>query len=632
MSNGRSSHSLEEALSIAENSIAEKERELRALKAAYNKALASEGLGNDNVIVLGLLRNQDYVEADAQEYENKVLNLELKSLLDRYRMLDVEGLAARNQQLSAQVMQLHEENLELSKQLSNSEMNVTRNVAKIQLALEVTTREHIREAHDKARQELTTQMDDKTKHMVAEFGALQLQVGELNKQAYVLDTRYRKLATEKQQFKVDAEVADSMNMIMSKQAVAMKHQLDRAFMMNRVLEQGIDAAEQRAIRSEQQVALLAGQLRLRVGETQAAVVTQSHDREKWTEDSTTVLLTEDELCIQDLKRKLAALRRQLEQMKSQRDMWKGRSEVHERACSELQKCFGALMEHQKLTLPKGLRQSVESVWKVESTVAEEDSALLHMGHGQHVRPISRKELFHSHTRPSTAPASGRSSLRPESPPVRSPSRDLPLGTACGGVPVSEQAEDDEVVSKWHKDSALLGSHAERSALNPFQETSCGSPEAHSFTSTLPKGRGVMSPTHNRKPVVPLSRLVSAAADPGIDLSNRSQEASSAPTRQRTASGRPHSSAVALRGHRNPGSLRYTGPTTTLWELYGGASHRPPSAYSSGPSSSLHRIASLRLSDRSNNVGSVHHETASEALSQDQQYQRLIQNNTNRKVK
>jgi hypothetical protein len=57
---------------------------------------------------------------------------------------------------------------------------------------------------------------------VAEFGALQLQVGELNKQAYVLDTRYRKLATEKQQFRVDAEVADSMNMIMSKQAVAMK--------------------------------------------------------------------------------------------------------------------------------------------------------------------------------------------------------------------------------------------------------------------------------------------------------------------------------------------------------------------------------------------------------------------------
>jgi hypothetical protein len=41
-------------------------------------------------VVLELLRNKDNVEADAQEYENKVLNLELKSLLDRYRMLDVE--------------------------------------------------------------------------------------------------------------------------------------------------------------------------------------------------------------------------------------------------------------------------------------------------------------------------------------------------------------------------------------------------------------------------------------------------------------------------------------------------------------------------------------------------------------
>ena len=42
------------------------------------------------------------------------------------------------------------------------------------------------------------------------------QVGELNKQAFVLDSRFRRLTTERQQFRVDAEVADSMNEMMTR--------------------------------------------------------------------------------------------------------------------------------------------------------------------------------------------------------------------------------------------------------------------------------------------------------------------------------------------------------------------------------------------------------------------------------
>ena len=41
-------------------------------------------------------------------------------------------------------------------------------------------------------------------------------MGELNKQAFVLDSRFRRLTTERQQFRVDAEVADSMNEMMTR--------------------------------------------------------------------------------------------------------------------------------------------------------------------------------------------------------------------------------------------------------------------------------------------------------------------------------------------------------------------------------------------------------------------------------
>lgn len=57
---------------------------------------------------------------------------------------------------------------------------------------------------------------------VHEHGALQAQVRELNKQARLIDTRYRQVSTERQQFKVDSHVADNMNDIMSKQVATLR--------------------------------------------------------------------------------------------------------------------------------------------------------------------------------------------------------------------------------------------------------------------------------------------------------------------------------------------------------------------------------------------------------------------------
>ena len=58
--------------------------------------------------------------------------------------------------------------------------------------------------------------------MIEDFGGLQAQVGELNKQAYVLDSRFRRIATERQQYRFDAEVANDMSEMQTKQAVLLR--------------------------------------------------------------------------------------------------------------------------------------------------------------------------------------------------------------------------------------------------------------------------------------------------------------------------------------------------------------------------------------------------------------------------
>jgi hypothetical protein len=125
---------------------------------------------------------------------------------------------------------------------------------------------------------------------------------------------------------------------------------------------------------------------------------------------------------------------------------------------------------------------------------------------------------------------------------------------------SPSEDDDDAGSPEGQNIvALLGSNTERLILKPsVLDTSCGSPETLGSALAFSEDRGVANATadSSTKYTMHLSRLMSSAAEPGIDLSGRAEEAGSYLTRQRTASGRPHSAAVALRTHRNPGSLRY----------------------------------------------------------------------------
>ncbi len=51
---------------------------------------------------------------------------------------------------------------------------------------------------------------------------MQSQVGELNKQAMMLDARFRRLQTENAMFRVDADMSESMNEIMSQTVVKLR--------------------------------------------------------------------------------------------------------------------------------------------------------------------------------------------------------------------------------------------------------------------------------------------------------------------------------------------------------------------------------------------------------------------------
>ena len=61
--------------------------------------------------------------------------------------------------------------------VSQSDAMASRNLARVQLALESTTRDFLRGADEQVRADLAGQLDSKTRLMVQDYGELQTQVG-----------------------------------------------------------------------------------------------------------------------------------------------------------------------------------------------------------------------------------------------------------------------------------------------------------------------------------------------------------------------------------------------------------------------------------------------------------------------
>ncbi|GIL94622.1 hypothetical protein Vretimale_862 [Volvox reticuliferus] len=80
--------------------------------------------------------------------------------------MDIEELAQQNHDLREECLRLQQENMHLSKTVAENSLSARRDLARIESALELTVKEKMREMHDRLRQELYDEMDDKTKKMV----------------------------------------------------------------------------------------------------------------------------------------------------------------------------------------------------------------------------------------------------------------------------------------------------------------------------------------------------------------------------------------------------------------------------------------------------------------------------------
>ncbi|KAG1674851.1 hypothetical protein FOA52_015239 [Chlamydomonas sp. UWO 241] len=286
-----------------------------------------------------LLHSQQHAAGAAWDYENRALRLELQSLQDRYKLLRVEDLLSDNEELRAEVVRLHQENLQQSRVLAGEAGGARSQAAAISRALEDITRDRLREAHTAIRAEVLSSMDARTQHMILRHGDLTATVKELNQNAYRIDERYRVIDAQRRHSKIDADIAESMNAMLSRQLVTLRHKLDRECASNAALEEDVGAAEARAAAAEDAAAAAAGGVLCRGGGVEAA------GRES-----------------RRLRAELARAVLRVRGLEEERDTWRTRARDNARAAGDAQACFAAAYERLVLVGGGGVVQSEASVW------------------------------------------------------------------------------------------------------------------------------------------------------------------------------------------------------------------------------------------------------------------------------
>ncbi|GIL94621.1 hypothetical protein Vretimale_862, partial [Volvox reticuliferus] len=245
---------LKQQLRAAEEDVQLKAQQLEELREQVDEARSKierlEGEVNTNAEleddVQTLLKHQRETAAAFMDYENRVLALELQGLVDRWRTMDIEELAQQNHDLREECLRLQQENMHLSKTVAENSLSARRDLARIESALELTVKEKMREMHDRLRQELYDEMDDKTKKMVAEHGYLQDYVRDQAAQAATLDRHCRMLQAERTRFKVDSDLATSLGEQQASHAVVLRRQLKQAYQTVEALRRRLMETEARA--------------------------------------------------------------------------------------------------------------------------------------------------------------------------------------------------------------------------------------------------------------------------------------------------------------------------------------------------------------------------------------------------
>ncbi|GLC41118.1 hypothetical protein PLESTB_001793400 [Pleodorina starrii] len=366
---------LKQQLRVAEEDVQLKTRQLQELRdqvaVAREKIERLEGEVNTNAVleddVQALLRHQQETASAFMDYENRVLALELQGLVDRWRAMDIEELSQQNHDLREECMRLQQENMQLSRAVAENSLSARRDLAKIESALEMTVKQKMREMHDRLRQELYDELDDKTKKMVAEHGYLQDYVREQAAQAGSLDRHCRMLQADRARFKVDSDVATSLSEQQAAQAVGLRRQLKQAYLMVEALRRRLAESEARAqaawdeaVRASSRAAVAAAaaaRAGLRGGDAAAAAAAAAE-----VDADSAYGMAGEGAEVAALESQLRHARQRFERMRLQRDRWRDRSTLYEKACAQLQAALQTLQDQARLSLPGGVKQDLDAIW------------------------------------------------------------------------------------------------------------------------------------------------------------------------------------------------------------------------------------------------------------------------------
>ncbi|KAG2497330.1 hypothetical protein HYH03_004494 [Edaphochlamys debaryana] len=358
-------------LEAAEEDIRQKERQLAQLKeqvvlarGRINEleadASTSARLEDD---VQTLLQHQQRTASAFKDYENRVLALELQGLVERWRAMDVEELAQQNHDLREECMRLQQENMGLSRTVAEHSLSARRDLARIELALELTVKEKMAQMHDRLRQELYDEMDDKTKAMVAQHGELQDHVAQVSSQAATLDRQFRQLQAERARFKVDADLASGLGETQAVQMVGLKKQLQQAYQVIDLLRRRLGESEARAqaawdeaVRAGSRAAAAAARAAGAGGGGGGGAGAAEADADS------AYGMAGEAAEVAALEAQLRHSRQRFERLRLQRDRWRERSTLYEKACAQLQAALMTLQDQIRMPLAGGAKADLSAIW------------------------------------------------------------------------------------------------------------------------------------------------------------------------------------------------------------------------------------------------------------------------------
>eukprot|EP00873_Tetraselmis_striata_P012278 jgi/Tetstr1/432542/TSEL_021915.t1 len=198
----------------------------------YHKNLADRGKQ---------LEDEQHLSAvEELQYENRVLQLELKGVYETSQMYDYEEVDAQNRELRGAVGSLHDENVKLNQLIAEDNRAAMEREGRTRLFLEREYREQLKGAEGRIKTELYHKLDDRTKNIVLEHRRLQDDLFLLKYNIKEFDNRYRQIDDKRKILSIDKSINQEMNDMMVKEIVALKKKLAHSEESRHTLEDTVN--------------------------------------------------------------------------------------------------------------------------------------------------------------------------------------------------------------------------------------------------------------------------------------------------------------------------------------------------------------------------------------------------------